>query len=119
MKARAPYRCEAFDCEPAEMYGSISAVDTLAGAVLRFIGWDCTGAVAWDTANQTPVNATVVVTDPEACAYAAVVAPLPAIYTPRPAKKEYKWEVRRVDDLGQPVLVWGYLTVTPTPSDES
>jgi len=109
MKQRAPYRLEVFDVEDAEVYGTISAVDTLAGALLRFVGWDSSGTVAWDTNDPTDVHGTVTVTDATLKTYAATVAPLPAgVYT---------WEVQRTNAGQAAVLVWGYLTVTASPPD--
>jgi len=107
MKQRAPYRLEVFDAEDAEVYGTISAVDTLAGALLRFVGWNVAGDVVWDTEDPTTVHGTVTVTDATLKTYAATVAPLPAgVYT---------WEVQRTNTGQKAVLVWGYLTVTPSP----
>jgi len=118
MKQRAPYKCEVFDYEDAEVYGTIFAVQSLAGAALRFVGWDETGTVAWDTDNPTSIPATVVVTDAAERTYAATVGPLPACTTPRPREKVYSWEVQRTNVGQRAVLVWGFLTVTPSPPVE-
>lgn len=117
MKARAPYRLECFDYEsPVEVYGVVPAVDTLAGAALRFVGWDAAGAVVWDSAAGT---ATATVTDGPGKAYAATCGPLAAgpITDGTVAPAVYRWEVQRTDAGRRAVLVWGYLTVTGSPPD--
>jgi hypothetical protein len=108
MKQRAPARCEVFDCESFQPYGTIQSVDTLSGIVLQFIGWDAAGLVAWDsTTSPVPRAAAAEVTDAVACTYSAIVAPL--------AAGVYTWEVRAAG--GDPVYVWGFVTVTGSPPD--
>lgn len=114
MRQRAPYRDEVFDFENFEFYGTIYALDSLAGVSLRFVGFDSEGAVVWDTDAPTSVPATVVVTDAAARSYAAVAGPVPATAQNPPVNKVYSWQVQRTNS-GQPAtLVWGFITVTPT-----
>lgn len=116
MRQRAPYRDEVFDCEDFAIYGSISAVDTLAGASLRFVGWDAAGNVVWDTDDQTDIPALVSITDASAKRYSAAVGALPADTSTTPAgNKVYSWEVQRTNSGQGAALVWGFVTVTPSP----
>lgn len=116
MRQRAPYRLEVFDNEDFSVYGTISAVNTLGGAVLRFVGWDAAGNVIWDTAAQTSIPATVEITNAAAKQYSAAVGALPADTSTTPAgNKLYSWEVQRTNSGQRAVLVWGFVTVTPSP----
>lgn len=115
MKQRAPYRDEVFDNEVYSFYGTISAVDTLSGATLRFVGWDANGAVVWDTAAPTSIPAAVQVTDAGGKKYSVQVGPLPADQTTSPpTNKVYSWAVQRTNAGQGAALVWGFVTVTPT-----
>jgi len=115
MRQRAPYRDEVFDSESFEFFGTIYAVDTLAGASLRFVGWNEAGEVAWDTDAPTSVPATVTITDAAARTYAAVAGPVPADEsTTPPTNKVYSWQVQRTAGGEPATLVWGFITVTPS-----
>lgn len=116
MKQRAPYYLEVFDDEDASPYGTLNNVDSLVGAALQFIGWDENGTVVWDTDHPTSVPASISITSQTAKTYAAAVGPLPAdTSTSPPANKVYTWKVRRTNPGQRAVLVWGFLTVTPSP----
>lgn len=116
MKQRAPYRLEVFDNEDWEPYGPLNNVDTLVGATLRFVGWDPDGEVVWDTDAPTDIPATVTVTSLAEKTYAATAGPLPAnTSTSPPSNKVYTWAVQRTNPGQGATLVWGYVTVTPSP----
>lgn len=109
MKARAPYKLECFESEDVLIYGTLAGSESLAGATMRFVGWDADGAIVWDSADGTG-DAEVEITDASARTYEATV---PADFD----AGVYTWEIRRTDSGSRWVHVWGLLTITGEPPD--
>jgi hypothetical protein len=110
MKARSPYRLECFEAEDVLIYGTLAGTESLVGATFRFVGWDSTGEVVWDSADGTG-DAEVSITDASARTYEATV---PADFD----AGVYSWEIRRTDSGSRWVHVWGFLTITGEPPDD-
>ena len=107
MKARAPHRIECFTGEDVLIYGTLAGTESLVGATLRFVGWNESGVVVWDSADGTG-DATAEITDESDRTYEATV---PADF----AAGVYSWEVIRPDTGKRWVHVWGFLTITGEP----
>lgn len=106
MKARAPYKLEAFVGEYVSLYGSMPGTGLLTGD-FAFKGWAADGTVAWNFTTGPGVT----ITDSAARTYSA------AVDTTALAAGVYRFEVIQTS-APYTVWLWGFLTLTGAPPEE-